>query len=729
MARAGFIIAAAFATCALAPAGSAPPMPQRAADRLLAAVNAVPAASSLAAWHDLLGSEPHVAGTPGDAREIVRLRDAFVAMGLSTSVEEFDALLPQPIDAVVEVVGGAGMPAPAADGRRGVIALPTVERNLAVDPATAHPGLTFGWNAYSASGDVTAGVVYANYGTKQDFAKLREWGVDCRGKVVLARYGGNFRGFKAKFAEEAGAAALVIFTDPADAGDVKGKVWPEGGWANDSCVQRGSIFASDEPGDPLTPGTASVPGAPRRDVSTLALPRIPVQPIGYAAAAEIMRRMEGAAVPAESGWKGGLPFEYRLAGGDALKVRVKVEQDRAVRTTANVVATLRGAVHPDEYVIIGCHHDAWGFGAADPLSGTIALMESARSFAEAARKGLRPARTLVFAAWGAEEYGIIGSTEWVEGNRERLLRGAVAYVNLDMASMGPNFGASCSPSLREAMLGATVRVPQARGAASETVYDRMSGGGRKDPQFGDLGGGSDHVAFNCHVGVASASLGGGGSEGNSYHSNYDTIAWYRSTVGVDYEPALMVTRMTNALAASVAEPPVVPLSAARHGVDGQRMLRRLRERVSDPAAGAAVDALVERAGRAASAGAQLDAALASAMSVLESRRGQPAVRDLCARADAALLSLDRAWLDDAGLEGRPWFRSMLAATDRDSGYAATMMPLLAEAVDSGDAKRIASAADRYRGVFDRLDRGIEAGLAAVQSLSAGDGPPAPLGGR
>ena len=736
MVRARTAITSAIASSALAlaasaarPAAAPPAPPQRAADRLVSAVNAVPTATSLAAWHDLLGSEPHVAGTPGDAREIARLRDAFVAMGLSTSVEEFDALLPQPIDAVVEIVGGADMPPPAAGGRRGVIALPTVERNLAIDPATAHPGLGFGWNAYSASGDVTAGVVYANYGTKQDFAKLKEWGVDCRGKVVLARYGGNFRGYKAKFAEEAGAAALLIFTDPADTGNVKGKVWPEGGWANDTCVQRGSIFASDQPGDPLTPGNASVPGAPRADPSSLPLPKIPVQPIGYAAAAEIVRRMEGAAVPADSGWKGGLPFEYRLAGGDALQVRVKVEQDRAIRRTANVVATLRGAIHPDEWVIIGCHHDAWGFGAADPLAGTIALMESARSFAEAARKGLRPARTLVFAAWGAEEYGIIGSTEWVEGNRDRLARGAVAYVNLDMASMGPNFGASCSPSLREAVLGATVRVPQARGAASESVYDRLSGGGRKDPQFGDLGGGSDHVAFNCHVGVASASFGGGGSEGNSYHSNYDTIAWYRATVGVDYEPALMVTRMTNAFAASLAEPPVVPLSAARHGIDGQRMLRRLRERIADPTAAAAVDSLVERAGRSAAAGAQLDAALASAMSVLEARRGQPAVRELCARADAALLSLDRAWLDDAGLEGRAWYRSMLAATDRDSGYAATMLPLLTEAVDGGDAARIVSAADRYQRVFDRLDRGIEAGRAAVQALSQGDGPPAPLGGR
>ena len=733
-AAAGAFAWVAAAAVALAPvhAASHPPesvAPPRAADRLLAEVNAVPAAASLARWHDLLGSEPHVAGTPGDERTIARLRDAFVAMGLAVTVDEFDALLPQPQEAVVEIVGGPDMPPPAAGARRGVIALPTVERNLAVDPALAHPGLGFGWNAFSASGDVTAGVVYANYGTKQDFARLREWGVDCRGKVVLARYGGNFRGFKAKFAEEAGAVALLIFTDPADGGNAKGKVWPEGGWANETCIQRGSVHASDQPGDPLTPGYASVPGAPRRESVAAGLPRIPVQPIGYAAAAEILRRMQGQPVPADSGWKGGLPFEYRLAGGDALEVRVKVVQDRAVRRTANVVAMLPGREFPEELVIVGCHHDAWGFGAADPLAGTIVLMESARSFAEAARAGRPPARTLVFAAWGAEEYGIIGSTEWVEGNRDRLLRDAVAYVNLDMASMGPNFGASCSPSLREAVLAATVRVPQARGAAGETVYDRMSQAGRKEPQFGDLGGGSDHVAFNCHVGVASAAFGGGGSEGTSYHSNYDTITWYRSTVGADYEPALMVTRMTNALLAAAAEAPVVPLSAARHGIDAQRMLRALRERVTDAGAKAAVDDLVARAGRAAEVGAQVDAAIASAQGTLESRRTDPRVVDARRRLDAALLSLDRAWLDDGGLEGRAWFRSLLAATDRDSGYASTMLPLLAEAIDAGRTDRILAAAARYRAAFDRLDRGLAAALPVAQGLIGPEGPPAPLGGH
>lgn len=698
--------------------------PSGGVDAYLRALNAVPDPQRIAQWHELLGSEPHIAGTEGDARQVERLRAAFVAMGLQVSVQEFECMLPQPQDAVVEIVmrgESAGPATPDAGARRGVIPLSIRERNLAEDPSAQHPGLTAGWNAFSGSGDVTAPVVYANYGTKQDFQKLKEWGIDCRGKVVLARYGGNFRGYKAKFAQDAGAAALVIFTDPADAGAKKGKTWPEGGWANDTCIQRGSILALDWPGDPETPGEPAEPGAAAEGRPAIALPAIPVQPIGYGAAAQILARMTGKPVPDGSGFAGGIPAQYRLEGGPDLQLHVKVAQDRSRRRSANVVAMLPGAVHPEQWVIVGCHHDAWCFGAADPLAGTIALMESARSFAESAARGDRPDRTVVFAAWGAEEYGIIGSVEWAEGHRERLLRSGVAYINLDMAAMGPNFGAACSPSLGEAIRSATVRVPQARGAVGEMVYDRISGGGRKDPQFGDLGGGSDHIAFNCHLGIASASLGSSGSEGNSYHSNYDTIAWYRSTVGADYAPALMITRMTNALAGMLADSPVVPLSAARHGREAQRMLQPLRERAKAPELVAAIEPLQARAAALAQAGAQLDAALASAMSTLP-----PADRE---RLDRLLVSLDRAWLDPRGLEGRPWFRSMLAASDRDSGYAATMLPLLAEALDVGDAARVQAAAARYVEVFARLEKGIADAQAVVQAASTPSGPPAPLGTR
>jgi N-acetylated-alpha-linked acidic dipeptidase len=671
-----------------------------------------PRADRLAKWHDLLGSEPHVAGTEADERTIRRIRDAFVGMGLRTVVEDFVAPLPQPRSALVEIVGGPGLPA-ADGGRRGVIGLPVSERNLAEDPATAHPGLTFGWNAFSASGDVTAGVVYANYGTKADFDRLHALGIDCRGKVVLARYGGNFRGFKAKFAEEAGAAALLIYTDPADSGPAKGPVWPEGGWANDTCIQRGSVLADDQPGDPTTPMRPSVDGAARRPLEGTGIPRIPVQPIGYAAATEIVRRMAGAPVPADAGWSGGIPFPYRLEGGDALRVRVKVEQDRELRRSSNVLGFLPGRAHPDQWVIVGCHHDAWGFGAADPLAGTIVLLECARALSDAARAGLAPDRTVVFAAWGAEEYGIIGSTEWCEANRELLSRNGVAYVNLDMASMGLNASASASPSLRDAFVRAAVRVPQPGGAAGETVHDRMCAGGRTTPAIGDLGGGSDHVGFACHLGIASIAIGAGGAPGTSYHSNYDTLAWYRATVGSDYASSLMVTRLTCALVAELASSPVVPLSCARHGLEAGRLLEAVRARVADPELGASVDALRRRAAALEASGARVDEAIVSAAPGL----GAGVRADL----DAALVELDRAWIDPAGLDGRPWFRSLYCATDRDSGYAPTMLPLLAEAIGGGDRARADEACRRTDRALDRLEAGLRRAAGILRDAADGAG--------
>lgn len=712
------------AAAALAAAGPVP------VDSYVRTLNAVPTAASLAAYHELLGSEPHIAGTPGDQRQIERLRDAFVAMGLLTVVEEFHCVLPEPHAALLEIVtaeGGEAAPAPAESpapaaapptpARRGVIPLAITERNLLEDPASAHPGLTYGWNAFSGNGDITAEVVYANYGTKADFESLRAQGIDVKGKIVLARYGGNFRGYKWKFAQQAGAAGLLIYTDPADTGSTRGKVYPEGGWANDTCVQRGSILAIDYPGDPQTPFEPATADAARTPLEQLGLPAIPVQPIGYGAAAQIMSRMKGQPVKPDSGWKGGMPVEYKLTGGPELQLHLKVEQDRERRTTANVLAWLPGRTWPDQMVIVGCHHDAWGFGAADPLAGTMVLMECARSFAAAAERGERPERTVVFAAWGAEEFGIFGSTEWVEGHRDQLLAGAVAYINLDMAAMGPNFGAASSPSLREAILSACVRVPQARGANGETVYDRISGNGRTEPSFGDLGGGSDHIGFNCHVGVASASLGGSGSEGNSYHSNYDTIAWYRKVVGADYQPALMITRMTNALTGLLAAPAVPPLSAARHGRDAVRVLQDLIGKATDPALKAQLEALSARASKLAERGAQLDAAAASALASLSTQQAH----DLT----LALVAMDRAWLDQAGLEGRPWFRSLLAASDRDSGYASVMLPLLAEAVATGNAESVKAASVRYQAVFDRLAQAMDAAQRVVKGPPSAAAVPIP----
>ena len=388
---------------------------------------AIPQAGQLRQWHDLLGSEPHVAGTPGDQREIKRIADAFKEMGLETEVHEFLAYLPKPKSASLEIIGDASLaPEGAAPRRRGVIQLPLTEKNLLEDPASQHPGLSYGWNAFSGSGDVTAEVVYANYGTKEDFDHLDELGVDLDGKIVIARYGQNYRGFKVKYAQEAGAVGILMYLDPGDYGYSRGETWPKGGWANATCIQRGSVLVLPYKGDPLTPFTEATEDAERLDPDRVAFPWIPVQPIGYAAASRILGRMTGMEIDQES-WRGGLPLTYRIEGGPELKVHLAVEQDRRLRTSANVLGSIKGEKWPEEFIVVGCHHDAWGFGAADPLAGTIVLMETARAVAEAAERGQRPDRTIIFAAWGAEEFGIIGSTEWVEGNADTLRDHCVAY--------------------------------------------------------------------------------------------------------------------------------------------------------------------------------------------------------------------------------------------------------------------------------------------------------------
>lgn len=663
-------------------------------------LNAVPTRDSLMAYHQLLASEPHVAGSPGDLRNVDRLAKAFGDMGLEVTRHEFWAYLCRPVSAAVEVV----------EPER--LSLVLKEQALDQDPFSSHPEQMVGWNAYSGSGDVTSGVVYANYGTKADFERLHELGVDPRGMIVLCRYGGNFRGYKARFAQDAGAAGVIIYTDPADSGYVKGLTYPEGGYSNSTCIERGSINTLPYPGDPLTPGVEATEHAKRIDPDSLDLPKIPVQPVSWSAAQQIMQRMTGPGVPDK--WQGGLPLAYRVSGGDALKVHLKVQQERKVMPTFNVIGTLRGASEPERMVVIGCHHDAWGCGAADPLAGTIVLLESAKSFAEQAKAGHRPARTIVFAAWGAEEFNIIGSTEWVEGHRDELIKNAVGYINLDMASMGVEFGASTSPALRRVISQAATSVPEARSKDAQTVFQSWLARGEDplipgQPKFGEMGGGSDHIAFLCYAGVASTSLGAGGSKGNSYHSTYDTLPWYWKVVGEDYEPAMMVTRMTSAVAGRLASSPVIPLDPARYGLETRRQLIDITKHAAELGVipkperdiapelarleGAAVqfDAFARGVDKRALAGVESGAISGAKLATI----------------NAALIEADRDWLSDGGLPGRPWFKNLYAASDEDSGYAAWTLPLLRWAVEHKDRKALSDAEDRYLAVFEKLRATIE----------------------
>ena len=398
---------------------------------------ALPSSSACRAKLERITRDPHPSGSPANAAVAEYLAETMAAAGLRVETYEYDAWMPDYRPRItVALVRPIRLP------------LNTQEYILPEDPYSAHPDLTGGWNAYSASGDVTAGVVYVNYGRREDFQQLRELGVSLQGRIAVARYGGNYRGFKARYAEDAGAVGVIIYSDPANYGYRGGPVYPEGKQWSESTVQRGSIKTLPYDGDPLTPFVAALAGdtsgVQRLDPDQVGLPRIPVTPLAYGSATEILSRMTGAAVPAD--WQGGLPFAYRLEGGEALTVRLQVEQPHQLVRIVDVCGSVEGSQWPGQEVILGSHYDAWTFGAVDPNGGTAMLLTLAQSLGKLARKH-PPRRSITICHWDAEEYGIIGSTEFVEQHAERLQASTVAYINADMAVAGPNPSGSASPTL------------------------------------------------------------------------------------------------------------------------------------------------------------------------------------------------------------------------------------------------------------------------------------------
>jgi len=409
-------------------------------------------------------------------------------------------------------------------------------------------------NAYSGDGDVTAPLVYVNYGLPADYAQLDSLGGSVRGRVVIARYGRSYRGIKVREAESRGAAAVLLYSDPQDDGYVRGDVYPEGPFRNPDGVQRGSVFNGE--GDPSTPLWPSVAGARRLPEDSMDISRIPVVPLGYRNAALLLEPLRGPSVP--QGWQGGLPFRYHIGGIDVpVRVAVWREHGRAAyKRITDTFATLPGSTWPDELVIVGGHRDAWGPGARDNVGGTAAVIEAARAWGRAAAGGSRPRRTLVFATWDAEEWGLVGSAEWVESIEKTLPGRAVAYINLDDAADGRRFGASGTATLQGVTRQVTRLVRQPGDTVSVYVAWRRAQAvpDSAEPAQGDLGGGSDYASFYNHLGIPSIDFGFGGAPAGSYHSAYDTDAFQDrfgdpgalSIVAAGRITALIMARLGNA---------------------------------------------------------------------------------------------------------------------------------------------------------------------------------------
>ncbi len=610
---------------------------------------------------------PHPAGSEAQRRVGEYLAEVMERAGLEVVSHPYDVYLPELTDDVE-----AHIVTPVA------MRLSNREPELAEDRFSGHPDLLNGWNAFSGSGDVTGRVVYANMGRREDYLALDSMGVSIEGKVVIARYGGNFRGYKVKFAEERGAIGVIMFNDP---GFSTALSYPGGPMMNGETIQRGSVLTLPWTGDPLTPFVPALPvdgdrKVERLDPSEVPLHTIPVLPLGYKAASEILARMEGPDAP--PAWRGGFDAPYRLTGGEALTVRVRVNQPKKLTRAVNVVGTLRGSRYPDEWFVFGSHYDPWGFGAIDPNGGTAMLLALAEALGQLAGGPCHPRRSIKIAHWDAEEAGIIGSTEWVEEYLEELEAGGVAYINADAAVSGANFGSSSSPSLKSPILEATKEV--AYPGTDLTLHEwwmRASADGADEPSIGNLGGGSDHVGFYTHAGVPSGALSSGNPSG-VYHSNYDNFAWYERFGDSSFVFGPMVARANGVLALRFANADVLPYDAVRYARDLRAhagALHRAAEAAGMPSV--RFDDLLRA----------VDDLEGAARDLVEARDRFLALdgsQSTAARANAELIGLERAWLNDRGLQGRPWSRSLYVSPDPFSGYASWMLPGLRYEIETQD---------------------------------------------
>ena len=663
----------------------------------------LPSPDRLHEAHRILAGKPHLAGSDRDLELAQWTAARFGEAGMDdVRISTHEVLLPWPLETSVEMLA----PAPWRASMR--------EDAVPGDPYTQIPPAEAGipYHAYSASGDVSAPVVYAGSGNPADYDWLASRGVDVRGKIALVRYSVpySYRGFKALTAQERGAAGILIYSDPADDGFRKGKVYPDGPWGPPSHIQRGGIvYDFLVPGDPLTPGWASIAGARRIDAAdAMSLPKIVSAPLSYRDALPILEALGGPAAPAA--WHGGLPIAYRVGPGPAV-VRMRVRADDRIRPVWTVTGLFRGTTDPDDLVIVGNHRDAWVYGGVDPSSGSAALVELARAFGELRRTGWRARRSILFASWDAEEFTLTSSTEWGEEHEAQLRERAVAYLNVDSAASGPNLAAAAVPSLNRVIAEAAqvVRDPRARisvAAVARTRKARERGvlptGSSGELVDNRLGSGSDYTVFLNFLGVPVADLSFDGPYG-VYHSIYDNHHWVSriGDPGFRYHSALV--QLWGLVALRLAGADVLPLEPAAYA-------ERLRQFAAETAQRAR--AAFSRDRTASSALDDVSAAireLGDAAAAFEVRRGRSLAGGDAASIDAInrrLRVFERTLLDPDGIPGRPWYRHLVYAPKFT--YAPEVLPGLSEAVDARDAARFGAQAGRLAAALRRAARLLSA---------------------
>ncbi len=681
--------------------------------RVEAVLTQVPDSALLRQYMRVMSGSPHHAGSAGSKAVADFALSKFREFGLDAELAEFEALLPYPVSRHVEMLGP----------ERYVAAL--AEPPLDEDEDSRDEGQLPPFNAYAADGDVTGELVFVNYGLPEDYERLEHMGIDVEGKVVIAKYGRSWRGIKPKLAAEHGAIACLMYSDPEEDGYYVGDVYPDGPMRPAFGVQRGSVMDMPVyPGDPLTPGWGSVKGARKLDRSeAVTLMSIPVLPLSHSDALPLLRALGGEVVPNDD-WKGALPITYHVGPGPA-RVRVALEFEWRVRPVYNVIARIPGAVYPNQWIIHGNHHDAWVNGAADPISGAVTLLESARAFGELLRTGWRPKRTLIFALWDAEEWGLIGSTEWAEHHADELRETTVTYFNTDGTNRG-TLSVAGSHSLEtfvreltrdvsdpETGVNGLEAIVQADLEDAESAEDSARAR-EKEFSIGALGSGSDYSAFLDHLNLASLNLSfRGGAQGGVYHSTYDSHTFYARFYDTTYVYGRELARALSVAKVRMADAPILPFSFSDAARTYRTYVAEIEERARETGGEnwlnlfdvkVALDSL-------AAAGAAFDEAVdrATGMGVawLEGQRGELGV------INREIYLSERDLGADEGLPRRPWYRHTIYAPGFFTGYGVKTMPGIREAVEQENqaeaqaqaavvAAAIGRMAARVRGVADRL---------------------------
>ena len=679
-------------------------------------------------WMELLTRQPFWTGSPYNRETADWLAQQFRDWGFQVELERFDVLYPTPRIRELELTGPTRYTARLRE--------PTLDEDR-TSGIEADRLPTF--NAYSADGDVTGELVYVNYGIPADYEELERRGIDVAGKIVIARYGGSWRGIKPKVAAEHGAIGAIIYSDPADDGYGAGNVYPDGPYRMEQGVQRGSVLDMPQyPGDPLTPGYGATPDANRlapEDAPTIM--KIPVLPISYGDALPLLSALGGDVVP--GAWRGGLPITYHAGPGPAT-VRLHVEFNWDLAPAYNVIARLTGSEYPDEWVIRGNHRDGWAMGAADPISGLVTLMEEARAVGELARSGWRPKRTIVYAAWDAEEPGLLGSTEWAEHHRDELHEKATLYINSDGNGRGfLNMGGSHGLERFMTQIARDVTDPETGVSVEDRRRARNAVSGseramtRADLTLSPLGSGSDYTPFLQHLGIATLNLGfGGESGGGSYHSQFDSFDHFTRFIDPDFEYGITLTKVAGRATLRFAEAEVLPfrfsslastvstyLDEVKVLADQQReRIERENEMVRQGTYVLAADptktyvpptekeavpffnfAPLENAiaGLEREAGAY-DEQLSGRAASLTSAQMEEVNR--------SLRVVERLLTDERGLPKRPWFRHLIYAPGYYTGYGVKTLPGVREAIEEREYDIVEEQVEHAAAAIERAQRAL-----------------------